>query len=55
VIDRWSVPLRDGSRLRELLAAASKDREPAAIPEVDIPEARGTSSRTAADRATLER
>jgi hypothetical protein len=66
VIDEWSAPLRDGSRLRELLAAATNDRLPddgAASPPVPAPDvpaarpetnpARGSSS-TTTPWATLE-
>jgi hypothetical protein len=57
VIDEWSAPLRDGSRLRELLDAATKDRPTSAVPEADIPAARsgGSSSVTGTGWATLER
>ncbi|MCD2196334.1 hypothetical protein LQ327_23450 [Actinomycetospora endophytica] len=44
VIDEWCAPLRDGSRLREVLGALSKDRDDA--PVADVPEQRpgGTST-----------
>jgi hypothetical protein len=57
VMEEWTVPLRDGSRLGELLDAASNDRgtEPVAGPDIPAARSGGSSSRTTAGRATLER
>jgi hypothetical protein len=56
VIDEWTVPLRDGSRLGELLDAASRDRSTETVTSPDIPAARsgGSSSRTGRGRATQQ-
>lgn len=57
VVDEWTVPLRDGSRLGELLDAASRDRSVEPVTGPDIPAARsgGSSSPTGTGWATLER
>ena len=54
VIEEWTVPLRDASRLAELLDAATKDLSPGA--EADVPAARsgGSSSRAGTDRAAQD-